>query len=80
MKSGNCQSSNLMRCINLSQSSLHQVMEPLISEGLLRKVEGVSDREDGPGYYVTEKGERFLEYLGLALSLVDLENSVIHAS
>ncbi len=52
----------------------------MISEGLLRKVEGVGDKEDGPGYLVTEKGERFLEYLGLALSLVDLENSRIHAS
>jgi hypothetical protein len=55
-------------------------MEPLISEGLLRKVEGFGDDEDGPWYQVTEKGERFLEYLGLALSLVDLENSRINAS
>jgi len=69
-----------MRCTNLSRNALHQVMEPLISEGLLRKVEGFGDDEDGPWYQVTEKGERFLEYLGLALSLVDLENSRINAS
>jgi predicted transcriptional regulator len=55
-------------------------MEPLISEGLLREVEGFGDEEGGPWYQVTEKGERFLEYLGLALSLVDLENSRINAS
>jgi predicted transcriptional regulator len=81
VKSSNYQSSKLMKCTNLSRNALQQILEPLISEGLLREAEGFRDEEDGPYYQVTEKGERFLEYLGLALSLIDLENSrVIHAN
>ena len=53
---------------------MNQAMEPLTSQGLLVEVEGVWDKEYGDLYKVTEKGKQFIEYLGMALSLVELES------
>jgi hypothetical protein len=49
-------------------------MGPLISEGLLVEIEGAGDKRGEAWYEITGKGERMLEYLGLAFSLIKLEN------
>ena len=52
----------------LSWNSFHEVMETLISQGLLDEIIELDGRKDKTSYVVTEKGEKFLEYLGLALN------------
>jgi predicted transcriptional regulator len=61
-----------MQCTNLSNYALNQAMEPLISQGLLIEVEDIWEKEHGDLYKVTEKGKQFIQYLGMALSLVEL--------
>ena len=62
----------LMQILNLSSRGLNEALESLVSEGLLVEV-----RDAGFGrfheYQVTEKGEKFIEYLGLALNEVNLQ-------
>ncbi len=73
---GNCQPTRLMYGTNLSWINFNHIMKPLFSQGLLTEVEGVGDRRNKTRYQITEKGERFLKYLGLALNSVKLEEEI----
>jgi predicted transcriptional regulator len=67
VKNGNCNEATLMKCTNLSQDTLHQKLEPLLSERLLKSE--VSEDQDGKiVYHLTDKGDQFIDFLGLAIS------------
>jgi predicted transcriptional regulator len=51
-------------------------MEPLISQGLLAEVEKVGIKRSRIRYKFTEKGEKFLEYIELALNSVSLKEEI----
>ena len=70
---GNCQPTRMMFSTNLSWPSFNRVMETLVSQGLLAEAEGDGDKRSRTRYRVTEKGEKFLEYIELALKSVDLK-------
>jgi predicted transcriptional regulator len=76
VNNGNCQPTRMMYSINLSWIAFNQVKESLISQGLLAEVEGAGDRRSRTRFMVTDKGEKFLEYLGLALNSVNLEEEI----
>jgi len=65
--------SELIQCTNLSEYALNQIMEPLISEGLLENVECTKEKDNQIFYLVTEKGEQFIYYLEKALSEIELD-------
>ena len=76
MHNGNCQPTRMMYSTNLSWPAFNQVKETLISQGLLSEVEDLGDRRSRTRFRVTDKGEKFLEYLGLALNSVNLEGEI----
>jgi len=65
-----------MYSTNLSWPAFNQILETLISQGLLAKIEEARDKRSRTKYRVTEKGEKFLDYLGLALNSVNLEEEI----
>ena len=73
---GNCQPTRMMYSTNLSWPVLNRIKEPLISQGLLAEVEDPRDKSSKTRYRVTEKGEKFLDYLGLALNSINLEEEI----
>ena len=66
----------MMYGTNLSWPAFNQILETLISQGLLAEIEEARDKRSRTRYMVTEKGEKFLEYLGLALNSVNLEEEI----
>jgi predicted transcriptional regulator len=64
----------MMYSTNLSWIAFNQVKVTLISQGLLAEVKNAGNKSRKIRYQVTEKGERFLEYLGLALNSLTLED------
>jgi predicted transcriptional regulator len=65
-----------MYSTNLSWPAFNQIKESLISQGLLAEVEDAGDKRSRTRYRVTDKGEKFLEYLGLALNSVNLKEEI----
>ena len=65
-----------MYSTNLSWINFNQIIKPLISQRLLAEVIESGDKRSRTKYKVTEKGERFLEYIGLALNSVNLEEVI----
>ncbi|OGD59379.1 hypothetical protein A3K78_05835 [Candidatus Bathyarchaeota archaeon RBG_13_52_12] len=64
----------IMYSTNLSWLSLNQVIKQLVFNGLLEENNDMSsDRRTKTTYRVTEKGEKFMEYLGHAIKSVKLE-------
>jgi predicted transcriptional regulator len=66
----------MMYSTNLSWIAFNQIKMTLISQGLLEEVEDAGDKRSRTKYRITEKGEKFLEYLGLALNSVNLEEEM----
>ena len=64
-----------MYSTNLSWINFNQIIKPLISQRLLAEIIESGDKRSKTKYKVTEKGERFLEYIGLALNSVNLEEA-----
>ena len=73
---GNCQPTRIMYSTELPWYTYNQVMQTLISQKFLVEVEDQIDTGSKARYKVTEKGERFLEYLGKALNSVDFMEEV----
>ncbi|OGD55506.1 hypothetical protein A3K78_11375 [Candidatus Bathyarchaeota archaeon RBG_13_52_12] len=73
---GNCKPTRIMYSTNLSWPAFNQILETLISQGLLAKIEEARDKRSRTKYMATEKGEKFLDYLGLALNSVNLEEEI----
>ena len=74
VKSGVNLPTRIMYSTNLSWLSLNQVMKQLVSHDLLEEHNDESgDRRTKTTYRVTEKGEKFLGYLGYAIKSVKLE-------
>lgn len=70
----------IMYSTNLSWLSLNQVMRQLIAQGLLEECkEENQDKRTKITYKITERGEKFLEYLGFAINSVKLEDIEIEA-
>jgi predicted transcriptional regulator len=61
----------MMYSTELPWYTFNQVMQTLISQKFLVEVDQM-DKGSRARYKVTEKGERFLEYLGKALNSVDM--------
>lgn len=76
VRNGNCQPTRMMYSTNLSWIAFNQIKMTLISQGLLEEVEDAGDKRSRTKYKITEKGEKFLEYLGLALNSVNLEEEI----
>lgn len=72
---GNCIPTRLMHSINISWSNLKEYTDSLIAQGLLEEIEGGMNNRSRTRFHVTERGERFLRYLGLALNPLKLYNS-----
>jgi predicted transcriptional regulator len=72
---GNCQPTKLMYSTNISWSNLILYTGSLIAQGLLMEVEEGEDNRSRTRFHITERGERFLEYLGLALNTLKLESN-----
>ena len=68
---GNCHPTRMMYSTELPWPAFNQVMRTLISQELLAEVEDQVDKSSRAKYRITEKGERFLKYLGEALNSVD---------
>ncbi|OGD55740.1 hypothetical protein A3K78_07190 [Candidatus Bathyarchaeota archaeon RBG_13_52_12] len=79
---GNVHPTRMMYSTELPWPAFNQVIKTLISQEFLSEVEDQVDKRSGARYRVTEKGERFLEYLGKALDSVDLieETQFINSS
>ena len=72
---GNCIPTRLMYSVNISWSNLNMYTDSLISQGLLMEVEEGVDNRSRTRFHVTERGERFLEYLGMALDPLKPEDT-----
>lgn len=68
---GDYQPNRMMYSTELPWYTFNQVMQTLISQKFLVEVDQI-DKGSRARYKVTEKGERFLEYLGKALNSVDM--------
>jgi len=73
VKNGNNHYYDLIKCTNLPEHDLNQIMEPLILIGLLKKVESVKDRDNEILYLVTERGELFIDNLEMVLRDIELD-------
>jgi predicted transcriptional regulator len=62
----------MMYSTELPWYTFNQVMRTLIEQEFLAEVEDQVDERSRAKYRITEKGERFLKYLGKALDSVDL--------
>jgi predicted transcriptional regulator len=71
-----------MYSTELPWPAFNQVMKTLISQEFLAPVEDQVDKSSRAKYRITEKGERFLKYLGKALNSVDVieEMQLINSS
>ncbi len=76
VKLGNCNEAMLMKCTNLSQSEFDQALDPLLSERLLKNVKVSEGQDERVIYYLTEKGDQFIDFLGLAIIYAERENEV----
>ncbi|OGD56150.1 hypothetical protein A3K78_06230 [Candidatus Bathyarchaeota archaeon RBG_13_52_12] len=70
---GNYLPTRLMHKTHISWVAFNRIKEPLISQGLLEEVEDPGDRRSRIKYRATEKGEKFLEYFGTAMKLINQE-------
>jgi len=68
---GDSQPNRMMYSTELPWYTFNQVMQTLISQKFLVEVDQM-DKGSRARYKVTEKGERFLEYLGKVLNSVDM--------
>ena len=76
VKNGNCKEATLMQCTNLSLGALRLALGPLLFESLLKKVK-VSEGKGGRFvYHLTEKGDRFIEFLVLGINYAEDINEV----
>jgi predicted transcriptional regulator len=65
----------IMYGTNLSWLSLNQVMKQLVTQGLIEEYrEETPDRRTKTTYRITERGDKFLEYLGFAIGQIKLED------
>jgi hypothetical protein len=74
VKYGNCNYTELRNCTRLSQAELDRTIAPLISEKFLKKVNlgGTSDNQIR--FIVTDDGEKFINFLGLAFNILELKD------
>ena len=77
---GICQPTKMLYSTELPWNAFNQVMETLISQGLLVEVKDQGDKSNRKLYRVTERGEKFLENLTVALNSVDLEEIQFNSS
>lgn len=71
VQDGDCQPNRMMYSTELPWYTFNQVIKTLISQKFLVEVDQM-DKGSRARYKVTEKGERFLKYLGEALNSVDI--------
>jgi predicted transcriptional regulator len=75
VKYGNCNEASLMKCTNLSRGALHLVLDPLLSERLLKNVK--TKRKGGRVvYHLTDKGDQFIDFLELGLEYTERKSEV----
>jgi predicted transcriptional regulator len=72
---GNCLPTRLMHSTNLSWNTLSMYTDSLVVKGLLVEDDGGGDNRSKTRFHITERGERLLEYLGLTLDPLSLEDS-----
>ena len=74
VKYGNCNYTELRNSTRLSQDELDRTIAPLISEKFLKKVNIVGTSADQIRFSLTNDGERFINFLGLAFDILELED------
>lgn len=66
---------DLARCMRLSRKGLKDALSPLVSEGLIKKIQSENPLIDDEFYKISSKGEQFIELMEIAFQYVDVENS-----
>ncbi len=75
VQDGDCQPNRIRYSTELPWYTFNQVMQTLIKQKFLVEVDQM-DKGSRARYKVTEKGERFLKYLGEALNSVDMMEEI----
>ena len=61
--------------MRLSRQDLKDALDPLVSEGLIKKNKSENPLIADESYKISSKGEQFIELMEIAFQYVDVENS-----
>lgn len=71
IKLGNLEEKKILSCTNLSYTKFNEMMDPLISEKLLKKIQVRDGEKSKIIYQITEKGSQFIEYIQMGIDFVE---------
>jgi predicted transcriptional regulator len=74
IKQGERKPTRIMYSANLSWKSLKEILESLVSQGLIEEeLVGRSSKRAKKRYEITDKGENVLEYYNVVSGLIEIE-------